>query len=196
MKQLTRRTTVLLAAAALLASALIPLAVFAQEKTQPATPAQPRMDRPRPLADLNLTPDQVKALQAFRQARQEQAKAFRNDMAKLRDEMRGLRADPDANKAKIEALIDKQAALMAAHEKDLFRARAERNKIFTPEQLQKLKAMRTRLADRGGMGRVWMGQAWGGRGFGGGFFGPRAGLRPFWGWRALRHRLALRWWLW
>ncbi len=191
MKQLTRRTPVLSAAAVLLAAALIPIAAAGQEKTPPSQPAQPRLERSRPLADLNLTTDQVKALEAFRAARREQAKAFRDDMAKIRDEMRGLRADPEANKAKIEALIDKRAALQAAHEKDVFRARSERDKIFTPEQLEKLKALRSRLAARGAAGRAWLG-----RGYGGRFFGPRAGLRSTPRWRALRHRQGLGWRRW
>lgn len=158
MRQLTRKTPVLSAAAVLLAAALIPIAVAGQEKARPSRPAQSRLERSRPLADLNLTPDQVKALGAFRAARRGQARAFRDDMAKLRDEMRGLRADPEANQAKIEALIDKRAALLAAHEKDVFRARTERDRIFTPEQLEKLKAMRTRLAARGAAGRARIGR--------------------------------------
>jgi Spy/CpxP family protein refolding chaperone len=150
MSKSTRRIPALAAAAFGLSAALIAIGAFAQETTKPAPPAQPRIERPGPLADLNLTPDQVKALEGFRRARREQARAFRDDMAKLRDEMRGLRADPDANEAKIEALIDKRAALMAAHEKDALRARAERNKIFTPEQLEKLKTLRSRFPGRAG----------------------------------------------
>jgi Spy/CpxP family protein refolding chaperone len=151
MKKPTQRTPVLLAAGALLAAALIPIAA-AQETGQPAPPAPPRMERHRPLAELNLTPDQLKALEALREGRREKAKAFRDDMAKLR---------------------------------------AERNKIFKPEQLEKLKTMRSRLAARGALGRSRMGRGWRGR-----FYGPRAGLRPMLRRQALRHRMALRWWRW
>lgn len=112
-------------------------------------------------------------------------------MAKVRDEMRQLRQDPQASQAKIDALIDKRAGLMAAHEKDAFRARAERNKIFSPEQLEKLRTMRARLADRGAAGRAWMG-----RGRGGQFFGPGAGLRHMARLRAFRHRFFSGWWNW
>lgn len=185
-----RRVLVLLPAAALLAAALIPVAA-AQEKGQPGPPASPRMERQRPLAELNLTPDQIKALEAFREARREKARAFREDIAKLREEMRALRADPEANKGKIEALIDRRASLMAGHEKEAFRARAERNAIFTPEQLEKLKTMRSRPAARGARGGAWMGRAFDGR-----FAGRRAGLRPMLRRQALRHRMALRRWRW
>ncbi len=151
MKQLKRKLPVLLAAGALLAGALIPIAA-AQDQGQPVPPAQPRMERQRPFAKLDLTPAQLKALAAFREAGREKARAFREDMAKLR---------------------------------------AERNKIFTPEQLEKLKTIKSRLAVRGGRDGAWMGH-----GFGGGFVGPRAYLRPMLRRQAFRHRMALRGWRW
>ncbi len=190
MKTMNRRTLILLAAAGLIAAALTPILAPAQDKAQQAVPDKQQIG-PGPLADLGLTPDQVKALEAFRQARAGERRAFRENMAKLGDEMRQLRQDPQASQGKIDALIDKRAGLMAQHEKDAFRARADRNKIFTPEQLGKLKAMRTRLAGRGplaGMGRGW--------GRGGRSFGPRAGFRSMGRWRALRHRNFLDRWLW
>ena len=186
MKKMNRRTWVLLAAAGILTAALTPILAPAQDKVQPAAPAKTQVG-PGPLADLGLTPDQVKALAAFRQARAEERRAFRENMAKLGDEMRQLRQDPQANQGKMDALIDKRAGLMAQHEKDAFRARAERNKIFTPEQLEKLKAMRARWAGRGARG----GMGWG---RGERFFGPRAGFRSMARWRALRHRAFLDWW--
>ena len=190
MKQMKRRIALRLAAAALVAAALIPIAA-AQEKEPPAPATQPRVERQRPIAELNLTSDQLKALEAFRAGQRQKARAFRDDMAKLREEMRALRAEPEANEARIEALIDKRAALTAGHEKEALRARAERNKIFTPEQLEKLKTMRSRLADRGARDGFRMG-----RGFGGRAFGPRAGLRRMLRRQALRHRMALRGWRW
>jgi Spy/CpxP family protein refolding chaperone len=184
----TRRTLTLLASAAFLGALLIPALASAQAPARPAAPARPEMRR-GPLADLGLTADQVKALEAFRKTQAEARRAFRDEIVKLRDEMRQLRQDPQANQAKIDALIDKQAGLMASREKSALRARVERDKIFTPEQLEKLKAMRSRLAGRGMGGRAWMGRGRGGR-----FFGPRAGFRPMARWRALRDRAFRRWW--
>jgi Spy/CpxP family protein refolding chaperone len=193
MTKTTRGTLILLASAAFLAAALIPALASAQAPARPASPARPEMQR-GPWADLGLTPDQVKALEAFRKTQAEARRTFRDQMMKLGDEMRQLRQDPQANQAKIDALIDQRAGLMASHEKAAVRARIDRNKIFTPEQLEKLKAMRSRLGARGGMGRGRMGGAWMGRGRGGRFFGPRAGFGPMARWRAFRDRAFLRWW--
>ncbi|MCK7478629.1 MAG: hypothetical protein M0C28_15560 [Candidatus Moduliflexus flocculans] len=65
--------------------------------------------------------------------------------------MRGLAAEPEANRAKIEALIDRAARLRAEREKAAFRHRADRDKIFTPEQREKMKAFRESLANRRGI---------------------------------------------
>jgi Spy/CpxP family protein refolding chaperone len=189
MRKIPRTTLILSAAAAFAAAGLIPVLASAQQAAPPATPARPRMERPRPPADLNLTPDQVKALEAFRKARAEENRTFRDEMAKLGDEMRELRQDPQANQAKIDTLIDKRAGLMASHEKAAIRARIDRDKIFTPEQREKLKAMRSRWAARGARGRGWMRPGRGGR-----FFGPGAGFRGAARWRAFRDRAFFDWW--
>lgn len=136
-------------AAAFLAAALLPALVAAQETEEPARPARPRLERMRPLADLALTPEQEKALEAFREARIKENEAFRREMFDLRSEMRALAGDPAANRAKIEALIDKTAGLRAEREKASLRAMAERDKIFTPEQLEKMKDVRGLRGMRG-----------------------------------------------
>jgi hypothetical protein len=116
-------------------------------------------------------------------------------MSKLREEMRGLAKDPQANQAKLDALIDRTAKLRAEREKAGFRDRITRDKIFTPDQLEKMKAFRQRLASRPGMARR------GPMGFGrlgvrgpGRFAAP--GFRPerMARLRALRHRQLLRRW--
>ena len=58
-----------------------------------------------------MTADQKKALEGFRKARLEERTAFREKMAQLREEMRGLAGDPQANQAKIDALIDTKRGL-------------------------------------------------------------------------------------
>lgn len=173
-------TLIGLGAAAILA-ALAPSIVAAQDKTAPPAPAQPRLER-GPRTGLGLSADQVKALEALRKARADERRAFRGEMAKLREEMRQLRRDPRADQARIDALIDKRAGLVAQHEKQVFRARAERGKIFTPEQREKLKALRSRLGDRGRFERGRLGRHWGTR--------PGQGRLARWG--AL-HRRPFRW---
>jgi len=178
-------------AAAFLAAVLLPALTAAQETPQPARPGRAQIERPRPLADLGLTPEQMKALEEFRKARREEGQAFREEMAKLRGELRELAKDPEANQAKIDALIDKTAGLSAQRRKAAFRARAERDKIFTPEQLEKLKALRSRFAGRGRLadraafrtGRLGAGRP----------AGLRADLRRLARLRALRHRALDRW---
>ena len=187
MKRTTRRTSTLIAAAVILAAGFAPAFVRAQESAPQAAPAQPRIERGRP-AELGLTPDQVKALEAFRQARVEERRAFRDQMTKLRDEMRTLRRNPQADQAKIDALIDQRAGLIASREKEAFRARAERDKIFTPEQLEKLRTLRSNRAGRGLAARARLAHGRFGRAF-----GPRAGLRSPAVRRALRCRQLDRW---
>jgi len=102
-------------------------------------------DQPRPrlrmlARDLfDITPEQEKQLEEFRKARMEEARAFREQMSKTRGEFREMRKDPKANEAKIDDLIDRMCKLRADRAKSMIRSRAEREKIFTPEQLEKMK---------------------------------------------------------
>jgi len=188
----------MIAGAAVLAFAValaFPALAAAQEKR---TAPPPRDDRPaRMLAReaLDLTPEQEKALADFRKARAEEAKAFRDEMTKLRAERRELAKDPKANQAKLDALIDKTWKLQAEREKAGFRTRLEMDKIFTPEQREKMRAFRQRLADRPGLARRMpmgpgrMGFRGPGRNMGLGF-GPQRLHRM----RLLRDRLRLCQW--
>jgi Spy/CpxP family protein refolding chaperone len=179
-----RKTTIALslgAAMAFLTAVLVPLPAAAQETPPPAQAEKVRIQPQRPLADLGLTADQEKALDALRKARLEEGNAFREKMAKLREEMHDLARDPKVNQAKIDALIDRSAGLRAERLKAAFRARAEREKIFTPGQLEKLKAFRSRFAGRSGLAGRRM------RGFGRAGFGSAGRLR---GLRDLRWRMA------
>jgi Spy/CpxP family protein refolding chaperone len=185
--------------AAFLAAVLIPLFVAAQEAQTPPPAANERPARMLARESLGLTPDQEKALEEFRKTRMEESKAFREEMMKLHAEMRELAKDPKANQAKIDALVDQTAQLRAGREKAAFRNRAERDKIFTPEQLEKMKALRERFAGRAGLagpGRMGIGRM-GFRGPGMGRFGGQGFGRGRMGrFRPLRHRPFLRWWRW
>jgi Spy/CpxP family protein refolding chaperone len=113
-----------------------------------AQPAQgQRMMGLRPGAQLlkdalQLTPEQEKKLQEFRQARLQEAKAFREKKSQMRQDLRKLMADPNADENKINGLIDQISKLRAERMKAQFKNRKEWEKIFTPEQLKKIKEYR------------------------------------------------------
>lgn len=100
---------------------------------------------------LGLTADQEKRLEEFRTARRAEAEKFRGEMDKLRAEREGLMKDPEANAAKLEGLIDKMAGLRAERMKAGLRSGTAWKKIFTAEQLEKLKTFRGRLEGRARM---------------------------------------------
>jgi Spy/CpxP family protein refolding chaperone len=163
----TKRFVTALGAALLIAVAW-PLTVSGQQAApqKPQTQEQTRMGR-MGRNFLNLTPEQEKKLQDFRDARMKDRTAFRDEMMKMREEMRGLNKDPQANAAKIDGLIDQMFKLRADQAKTSFKTRAEIMNIFTPEQREKLKGWRENFR-----GRAWFA----GRG-GFGFAGPRMGFR-------------------
>jgi Spy/CpxP family protein refolding chaperone len=194
-----RKTSVKLiigAAALAFAAALVLPALAAAQETKAAPPAA--KDRPARMAArgaLDLTPEQVKALEEFRKARTEEQRAFREEMAKLGTEMRELAKDPQANQGKLDALIDRTARLRAEREKAAFRDRIERDKIFTPDQREKMRAFRQRLAERplrlgrGALGAGRLGFARQGR-----FLGPGGRPGRLVRARALRLRQIIRRW--
>lgn len=91
---------------------------------------------------LQLTPEQEKKLEEFRKARLEEAKAFREKMLQMHQDLRKLVADPKADEKKINSLIDEISKLKADRMKAQFKNRKEWEKIFTPEQLKKLEEYR------------------------------------------------------
>ena len=151
------------------------LAGLAQEK--PVAPDKTVRDQMRPMERmkdaLGITPEQQAKLEAHRKAMAEQQKAFAEQMKKVRDEMQALRKDGAApDLAKREALIDKMFKLRADQAKTAIRNQAERDKIFTPEQLEKMKNRRGMMMGAG------MGARQGRQGLAGvrGMMGRRAGI--------------------
>jgi Spy/CpxP family protein refolding chaperone len=149
-----------------LASLVLMLAfIYSTMNAQAVRP--PRAGRsgafPRVLKDaLQLTPEQEKKLEEFRQARLDETKAYGEKMAPMRDELRKLMGDPKADEQKINNLIDQMAKLRADRMKALYQSKKTWEKIFTPEQLKKLQeyrqdfklqpeARRDRMGRRGGM---------------------------------------------
>lgn len=106
---------------------------------------------------LDLTPEQEKKLEEFRLARQEEMKAFREKMQKLQAEYRELMKDPKANEAKLGGVIDQMSKMQADRMKAGLKNRLDREKIFTPEQLEKMQAYRGAFLNRGPMGMMGRG---------------------------------------
>ena len=197
MKKMNSRMFIRVTAALFLAAVLAPVFITAQEAQAPPPGGKNPPAKMQSREALGLSPEQEKALETFRKTRMDENKAFREEMTKLRGEMRELAKDPKAGEAKINALIDKTAQLRAERAKAAFKHRGEMEKIFTPEQLKKMQAFRARTMDRPGMagrGRMGFGRM-GFRGPGmGRFTGPGFGMRrmgrfgasphrPFPGWR-------------
>jgi Spy/CpxP family protein refolding chaperone len=157
---------------------------FAQNKPAPSPQAKPGQQAPGPngpmqrlKAWLNLTPEQVTKLQDFRKANQEGQKAFQDQMKKLRDELGPLMKDSKSDQNKINGLIDQVAKLSADRIKRGYQNARNLEKIFTPDQLDKLKRVGGVLQGFGmglrqGLGMRGAGQ---GRGFGQGP-GMRGGM--------------------
>jgi Spy/CpxP family protein refolding chaperone len=105
--------------------------------------------------DLKLTPEQEAKLKEFQQARQKDGQAFTEQIKKVRTEMQALRQDDKADPAKFNALIDQMFKLQSDRAKAQFKGRLDMQKIFTPEQLKKMKEARGGFAGRMGgfMGR-------------------------------------------
>jgi len=197
----TVRIDTVLAAVAFVA-ALWPFQAGAQAQQAPPDKGQtqerthPRRDMVRDL--FNVTPEQEKKIQEIRQARQKDRQAFREQMTKMRGEMRDLMKDSKTNAAKIDSLIDGMSRLRADRLKAAFRTRGDWEKVFTPEQLGKMKEYRGAFMGRRGLaegGRLGFGRPW----MRGSMASRGMGMRAR-GWR-MRHpgffwRHRLGWWGW
>jgi len=179
-----KRLTIMMVTGAFLAALVFPLLASAQgtqdkpaeKQAKPAEPGERLRMLERDILDL--TPEQEKKLEEFRLARQEEAKAFREQGEKLRTEYRELMKDPKANEAKLDGLIDQMSKLQAERMKAGLKNRLAREKIFTPEQLEKMKEYRGAFMNRGRMGMMGRGPLgrFGLNRFGmGGPLGPRLG---------------------
>ena len=131
------------------------LSGLAQDKpTPPAKPGQKKMAPQGPMNRvkdaLQITPEQEAKLKEHRKAVVEQQKAFAEQMKKVREEMQALRKDgAAADLSKTNSLIDRMYKVRADQAKAQAKNRADRAKIFTPEQLAKLKQGAQRLQGRG-----------------------------------------------
>lgn len=102
---------------------------------------------------LQLTPEQEKKLEEFRKARQAEAQAFQEKMRSMREEFRKLMKDSNADRKKMDSMIDEMARMKAERMKSALKNREEWRKIFTPEQLKKLDEYRQDFSLRNFMQR-------------------------------------------
>lgn len=153
---------------AMLAVAAFGLSSFAQEKpAPPAKPGKPAVQAPlaRLKNALNITPEQEAKIKEFAKARAEAGKAFAEQMKKVRQEMQALRQDGAADPAKLNPLIDQSFKLRAEQAKTGLKNAEAWKKIFTQEQLDKMKNIRSMQGRMGPMNRgMGRGQMMRGRG--------------------------------
>lgn len=182
-----------LAALTIMGFLFLTVGAYAQQPpAKPEKPAKPEPGPRGPLANLKdflqLTPEQEAKLKEMQKARQDEQKAFRDQMQKLRGELNPLLRDPKADQNKINSLVDQIAKLGADRTKKVLANRNPLQKILTPEQLEKLKNAPRMMGGRGmGPGMQGMGQGMGRMGQGrmmrpgmGQGMGPgmRLGMRP------------------
>jgi Spy/CpxP family protein refolding chaperone len=195
------------------------LSAGAYSQQPPAKPEKPAKSAPGqrgPQANLKdflqLTPEQEAKLKDMQKARQEEQKAFHEQMRKLRGELAPLLKDPKVDQNKINGLVDQIAKLGADRTKKVLANRNPMEKVLTPQQLEKLKNAPGRMMGGRGMGSGMqgMGQGMGpgmGRGMGQGMGQGRMMMRPGMGrgmafmgsqgmrGRAMQIRALLRGWL-
>ncbi|NQT80845.1 MAG: Spy/CpxP family protein refolding chaperone [Candidatus Aminicenantes bacterium] len=99
---------------------------------------------------LDLTPEQESKLGELRKMRMEKRREFQKNMVALQEEIRKLMKDPEANEKEIIGLYDKVAKLRSSQFSEFVQFRKEMKKIFTPEQLEKLEKLESRITQRRG----------------------------------------------
>ena len=194
-----KRITVIMALG-LFAAVFLAASATAQTQTQTQAQEKPGLAAGARLRDnLNLTPEQEAKLKAYREARQEESREFRDKMREMQTEFRDLTNDPKADQKKIDGLIDEMSRLRADRQKAAFRNRDEWKKIFTPEQMEKMQNVRGRLGRLADVQRMRLGRALGRGGLGLGV-GRLRSLRPMGrafgpgrGWMMRRPGRDLRW---
>lgn len=102
----------------------------------------------------DLTDEQKEQLKNLRENHMEIQKQFMDKTKNLRLELNELKQDVTANAAEIEKIQDELFNLRIDRMKNSYMHQKEIKKIFTPEQLEKMSAMRVRsIRGRAGMNR-------------------------------------------
>jgi Spy/CpxP family protein refolding chaperone len=145
---MNKKTNAMIRTGLALTVLLVPILASAQSSGE----KQERQVRPRArmlARDLfDLTPEQEAKIEEFRKARAEENKAFRDQMDKIREERRELAKDPKADESGTAALIDRAYKLRAEQAKKALKNRSEWEKIYTAEQLERMKRYRGAFSAR------------------------------------------------
>lgn len=124
----------------------VPLALFALQaqdlSEEPEQVCPPRMKAAEKF--LNLSAEQKESLEKLRKAWSEEQQSFREAMMTKGEELKELMKDTKANAAKIEALRDGLFAMKLAHMQKSYDHRKAVSKVFTEDQLKKLKTLRSK----------------------------------------------------
>lgn len=127
---------------------------------------------------LGLTPEQKTKLEEFRKLGREKNRTYLEEIRKVRNEMREMMIDPEANEKEVLKLYDQMAKLRAEQFRYSLQRNKEFKKIFTPEQLEKLESVKKKISRRGYFRR---GRFMGPRGFTGrGNFSREGRMNRFW----------------
>ena len=91
---------------------------------------------------LDLTPEQEEQIREIIDARQEESKQNREDIRSIHQEVRELMAASDLNEPRLRKLLHEEAEIKADRAIRRHATRAAINKILTPEQQEKNRALR------------------------------------------------------
>ena len=92
-------------------------------------------------SELNLTKEQQDRLVDLRKRQYEETKPLRDEMYQKRQEMRDLYTNPAADDATILARQKEVSALQQKMQEKMLQFKLEQRKVFTPEQLEKMKGL-------------------------------------------------------
>ncbi len=93
----------------------------------------------------DLTDEQKEQLKKLRENQKEVQKQFMDKTKNLRLELNELKQDVEANSGEIENIQDGIFNLRIEQMKNAYNHQKEIKKVLTPEQLEKMSALRTRL---------------------------------------------------
>jgi len=113
-----------------------------QRGSRPMMQNQPRARLPLP----ELTDEQKEQMQNLRETQMEVQKQFMERTKELNLKLNELKQDPAANAGEIEKIQDTKFNLRMEQMKNSYMHQKEVRKIFTPEQLEKMPALRTKFS--------------------------------------------------
>ena len=140
--------TVLSLTLVLFFASLFSPAVFGQGRQRAVRPSVLGSSQMR-IKALDLSDEQMEMLKNLREAQGELQDQFREKARILRQELEGLREDPEKNRARIENLQDELFNLRLEVMKVQYAHGKEIRKVFTTEQLEKMSVLRRLQMRRG-----------------------------------------------